>query len=435
MAARLPSSSIKPFLLRWAESGGPFAPVRSVWLELDLDRMLVEEAPSPVVCAKLSQGADPGWVTETLLPALQGGPLTAGQRARILSCLDALPPSASLLYVFSLRARGSDAVRLELFGLEPAEMLSYLEGVTPEMVPAVAKAALLFEGVERLHLSFDVTDAILPRIGIEGSFPRQPSREPRWQAFFERLVESGLCSPGKREAVLAWPGYDTFWTAPERWPVSALGPQGACLRTLSHVKVVCRPDRDLEAKAYLTFGPPERSSEGATASSRGEPLGLLHIAGEPQLREGPAGLAELPRRLVGTRPADERQLEPGTPHLEGSLDGLKALQRRFEPPRRPLRIAGRPGDASQRPLRHAAPIPEPDRLGDVERLASEILGFVEPSRRAGRPRPGRRRTSRGAAASRPGAAAPWNPPAPRWPRGDPPFPGRRSPGIPGPRRC
>jgi hypothetical protein len=271
MAARLPAS-IRTFLLRWAEAEGPLAPVRSVWLELDLDRMQTgepaEEAPAPVVCAKLPKGADPGWVTDTLLPALQGGPLAAGQRARILSCLDALPLSASLLYVFSLRARESDAVRLELFGLEPAGMLSYLRSLSPETIPAVAKAAPLFEGVERLHLSFDVTDAILPRIGIEGSFSRQPSREPRWQAFFERLVQAGLCSPGKRAAVLAWPGYDTFWTAPERWPVADLGPRGSCLRTLSHLKVVCRPDRELEAKAYLTFGPPDRSSECATASSR-----------------------------------------------------------------------------------------------------------------------------------------------------------------------
>lgn len=268
MAARLPSSPIRTFLLRWAEAGGPFASVRSVWLELDLDRMTTGEAPAPVVCAKLPRGADPGWVTGTLLPALQGGPLPAGQRARILSCLDALPPSASLLYVFSLRARESDAVRLEIFGLEPAGILGYLRSMSPEMTPAVAKAAPLFEGVERLHLSFDVTDTILPRIGIEGSFPRQPSREPRWRDLFERLVQRELCSPGKRDAALAWPGYDTFWTAPERWPVADLGPQGACLRTLSHVKVVCRLDRGPEAKAYLTFGPPDRSSVGATASSR-----------------------------------------------------------------------------------------------------------------------------------------------------------------------
>jgi hypothetical protein len=267
-AARLPSSPTRTFLLRWAEARGPFSLVRSVWLEFDLDRMQAEETPAPVICAKLPKGADPDWLTGTLLPALQDRPLSTGQRARILSCLNTLPSSASLLYVFSLLARGSDAVRLEIFGLEPAEMLSYLEGVTPERVPAVAKAAPLFEGVERLHLSFDVTDEILPRIGIEGSFPRQPSREPRWRDFFERLVQQELCSPGKRDAALAWPGYDTFWTAPERWPVAGIGPRGSCLRTLSHVKVVCQSDRELKAKAYLTFGPPDRSSEGATASSR-----------------------------------------------------------------------------------------------------------------------------------------------------------------------
>ncbi|MEO6195432.1 MAG: hypothetical protein ABIS20_20615, partial [Thermoanaerobaculia bacterium] len=184
MTARLPSSHTRTFLLDWAEVGGPFAPVRSVWLEIDLDRMAAGEAPAPVVCVKLPKGADPGWVTGALLPALQGGPLSAGQSARILSCLDALPPSTTLLYVFSLRARESGAVRLEIFGMEPAEILSYLQGMNPELVPAVAKAAPLFEGVERLHLSFDVTDTILPRIGIEGSFPRQPSREPSWRAFF-----------------------------------------------------------------------------------------------------------------------------------------------------------------------------------------------------------------------------------------------------------
>src|SRR3954469_3953052 len=264
LAARLPS--VEEFLLRWA--GGALAPVRSVWLEFDLDREPGGAGPpAPVVCAKLPSGTAPGWLVNTLLPALQGGDLASGQHAAILACLNALPPSASLLYVFSLRARGSDAIRLEIFGLEPAAMLAYLRSLAPETVPAVAEAATIFAGVERLHLSFDVTDGILPRIGIEGSFPRQPSREPRWEAFFERLVRRGLCSPEKRDAALAWPGYDTFWTAPERWPVAALGPRGICLRILSHLKVVCCPDREPEAKAYLVFGVPDRSSAGATASS------------------------------------------------------------------------------------------------------------------------------------------------------------------------
>lgn len=264
LAARFPSA--QEFLSRWAE--GSLAPVRSVWLELDLDREPAgDRPPAPVVCAKLPRETDPGWLTGTLLPALQGRPLPASQRARILSCLAGLPPQASLLYVFSLQARGSAAVRLEIFGLEPAGISGYLRSVAPGAVPGIDAVLPLFEGVERLHLSFDVTGEILARIGIEGSFPHQPPREPRWETFFERLVRRELCSPEKRDAALAWPGYDTFWTTPERWPVAALGPRGVCLRTLSHLKAVCAPDREPEVKAYLTFGPPDRSNEGAMASS------------------------------------------------------------------------------------------------------------------------------------------------------------------------
>lgn len=260
MTLDLPSST-RDFLARWAEPEGPLAPVRSVWLEFDLDR-----APAPVLCAKLPRGADSGWLTGTLLPIFLGHPLPAGQRALILACLDALPASASLLYVFNLRARGSDAVRLEIFGLEPAGILCCLQRMAPETIPAIEAVVPLFEGVERLHLSFDVTEEILPRIGLEGSFPRQPRREPRWASLFEALVRRGLCSPEKRDALLAWTGYDTFWTAPDRWPVATLGPAGACIRLLSHLKVVCRPDREPEAKAYLVFGPPDRSSDAAPAS-------------------------------------------------------------------------------------------------------------------------------------------------------------------------
>jgi len=141
MTLDLPSST-RDFLARWAGPEGPLAPVRSVWLEFDPDR-----APVPVLCAKLPRDADPGWITGTLLPLLQGQPLPAGQRERILACLEALPAPASLLYVFSLLARGSGAVRLEIFGLEPDGILRYLQGMAPETIPAVGQVAPLFAGV------------------------------------------------------------------------------------------------------------------------------------------------------------------------------------------------------------------------------------------------------------------------------------------------
>ena len=292
LADRLPDPHLAAFLRRWSEPGGPFSPVPSVWLEYDLDREHAEIPPA-VVCAKLPPDAEPGWVADTLLPALHGKPLTGIPRRLVGFCHEAIPPPASLLYAFSLRARGRDAVRLEIFGLEPAAIVDYLRAVAPHADPRVTDVAPLFAGVERIHLSFDLGPAaILPRIGIEGSFSRLPWREPRWQELFDRLVDRGLCTPGKRDAALSWTGFDTFWTAPEAWPVDRAGLAVSCVRSLSHVKVVCAPGRDLEAKVYLMFGP-WRSGERRLERQRqlgGEPLAAGHVAGHPELPEPAVGL-------------------------------------------------------------------------------------------------------------------------------------------------
>jgi hypothetical protein len=269
MAEQVLPPHLRSFLARWSESGGPFSAVRSVWLEFDLD-FETGEFPDPIPCAKLPPEADPLWIVDTLLPALHGTPLIEGPRGRWLSCQREIPEQGRLLYTFSLRARGSDAVRMEIFGLDPGQILEYLGRVAPASLPQAVEIAPLFEGVERIHLSFDISpDGVLPRIGVEGSFPRLPRRDSRWEELFDRLKGRGICDPGKREAALAWPGYDSFWKAPERWPVEAMGARGFCVRGLSHVKVVCEPDREPEAKVYLAFGYSARPAAGTsdTASS------------------------------------------------------------------------------------------------------------------------------------------------------------------------
>jgi hypothetical protein len=252
LSLRLSEAAQARFL---SDPGGQLSAVRSLWLELDLDRG-AGGLPEPILCAKLAAEADPLWVVDVLLPALRGGPLAREQRKLWLACQREIPAPGYLLYAFSLRARGGDAVRMEIFGLGAEQILAYLGRVAPDVLPQVTEIAPTFEHVERLHLSFDLSRGgeILPRIGLEGSFPRLPRREPRWRELFARLEERGLCDPAKREAALAWPGYDSFWTAPERWPAGA---QGFCVRTLSHVKVVCQPGREPEAKVYLAFGPGE----------------------------------------------------------------------------------------------------------------------------------------------------------------------------------
>jgi hypothetical protein len=316
--------------LRVLEPGGPFVGVSSIWLEYDLDR-----EPRPIVCARLPADAQPSWVVDSILPALHGRPLAEAQRRLVRLCHEAIPPSGSLLYVFSLLPRGTDAVRMEIFGLNPVEIVEYLGAVAPDADPRVAEVAPIFAGVERVHLSFDLGSTVLPRIGIEGSFARLPNREPRWADLLERLVLRGLCLPAKRDALLSWNGSDTFWTAPQAWPVDTAGVEGFCVRSLSHVKVVCDPGRELEAKAYLMFGP-WPSGEGRSERQRQlarELLAAGNVARDFQLLEPAAGLPELPRRLLGMPSPvnDDRQVQHRAPLLVGGANLHEGLEGPPEP--------------------------------------------------------------------------------------------------------
>jgi hypothetical protein len=239
---------LRHFLSRWSETDGPFSTISCVWLEFDLDQP-IEGFPTPSVCARLPRGADPGWLLESLLLALHGEPLSDTQIDLVRRCLGEIPEEGILLYVFGLLPRPGNPIRLEIYGLDSDGALSYLHRVAPHTVSSLAGIAPIFEGIERPHLSFDIGTEILPRVGLEGSFARQ--RDPRWRELLTRLVDRRLCSPEERDSILAWPGYDTFWTAGEDWPLERAGLRGFCVRSLSHVKVVAQPGLPPEAKVYL----------------------------------------------------------------------------------------------------------------------------------------------------------------------------------------
>ena len=255
VADALPSPH-RQLLRRW--EAGELPSIPSLWLEFDLDLAAdrsPDVLPDPVVCAEIASGADSGWIVDTLLPEMRGAPLGSHQRELAWRVLSAVPSPARPLYVFDLSPRGADAIRLEILGLQLEALPGFLGGVAPDLAPAVAAAAPLLSGTERPHLSLDVThEGIAPRAGLEASFVRGPHREPRWKNLFDRLIERGLCDPGKREAVFAWPGQESFWAAPGRWPAETAGTHGICVRAVSHVKLVVHPGRAPEAKVYLLFG-------------------------------------------------------------------------------------------------------------------------------------------------------------------------------------
>jgi hypothetical protein len=247
----------RQLLRRWQSGELPAVP--AFWLEFDLDRS-PEGLPAPVVCAEIPSQAEPAWIVETLLPEMRGAPLNSLQRELALRVLAAVPPPARPFYAFDLSPRGVDALRLEILGVAPEAAPECLGQVAPDLAPAVAAAAPLFSGAERPHFSLDITrDGIAPRAGLEASFVRGPHREPRWKNLFDRLVDQGLCAAEKRDAVFAWPGQESFWAAPGRWPAEAAGLEGICVRSVSHLKLVVRPGQPPEAKVYLLFGRVEGS--------------------------------------------------------------------------------------------------------------------------------------------------------------------------------
>jgi hypothetical protein len=264
-------AQLRSFLFRWAGDDAVRPRVPVLWLEFDLDHDS-PHLPVPTLCAGLGEGAvDVEWLADVLAPALLGEPLSQIGRELLHRCCTEIPGSGRLLYVFGMLPRPSRPLRLEILGLDSAQAVEYLQRIAPHAVRHAAAVAPLFADVARLHLSFDLSaggDQVHSRIGLEGSYSRQPERETRWSGLFDRLVAAGLCSTAKRDAVFAWPGQDTFWTAAERWPILEREVAACCVRSLSHVKVVCRPDRDPEAKVYLLFGRHERSASGVRATPR-----------------------------------------------------------------------------------------------------------------------------------------------------------------------
>jgi hypothetical protein len=306
------------FLRSWAARPAWRARVPSVWLEFDLRRPPgvpgspgpASALPVPILCAQLAAGVEAGWVAGTLLPAMRAAPLAAAQRRLLERCWREVPAPGRPLYVFALLPRRTSAVRLEIAGgIELPALASFLGRLQAAAAAArvTGLAPLLAEG-GRLHLSCDLGESLEPRVGIEVSFPQQPRRDPRWGRLLGRLVATGLCSPAARDAALAWPGQDSLWTAPERWPLGRGAVALRCARALSHVKLVSDRRRPTAAKLYLlaaALGGSPRSvrcdpgSPGALDGGPAQPPGCAGGSLPPAARssqESASGAASCPTR-------------------------------------------------------------------------------------------------------------------------------------------
>ena len=205
------------------------------------------------------------WLLDVILPLLLGMPLSQRFRDNLLRCFDACPPGTNDFQIGVMIARGIPAVRLCVFDIRPEDLPGFL--VRVGWKGDVNEARRLLETfspcADFMGVHLDVGEKLFPQLGLEpgftaGPWARQPHMEPRWHRQFAQLVKLGLCTPAKREALLAWVGH-------QHVPTEGHEEKLVLLRGLSHLKLTLRPGVPPLAKAY--FGIAHRAPRTAASTA------------------------------------------------------------------------------------------------------------------------------------------------------------------------
>lgn len=253
--------SFQDFYQEWIEpTSNLHQKVQAVGMEFDLDKSL-SSVPIPCIFWELNRENTypfPKMVSETL--SLLNYPLSPLIESNLQLCTDFLPDEAQFAHFAVMLSRPGLGVRVNVINIPPDKLLDYLlkigwEYPIDQLSDLVSKLSASFD---YLVLAFDVGETIYPRIGLECYFKKQPRYEPRWQLVLDNLVEFGLCTPAKRDALLTWSGIDKQKQQQEghlSWEsVFSRSIYSVYWRTINHLKFVYRPGCPLEAKGYLASG-------------------------------------------------------------------------------------------------------------------------------------------------------------------------------------
>jgi hypothetical protein len=255
---------VAAFAREWADAAAPVhRNVAAVWLEFDLEPAADSATASPRVFIDLDGPARAapdrlgralgalGAITSVLAPFI-GRPAPAWLAEGLGRALRELPPGAELLYVGLPAGERVSTIRLCVRGPnEHRGAAGYADYLGAIGWPGLAGSGLFRERDTRaaiLHFDLDDRGSVGTRLGFEYPFRRRPQVKGIVvdTTFLDDLVTSRACTPGKRDALLAWPGCEIGVLPHEVWP-------SLVMRRVSHVKIVADRDRPIEAKAYCCF--------------------------------------------------------------------------------------------------------------------------------------------------------------------------------------
>ena len=217
---------------------------------------------------------------------LQHG-LGATLRTAVDLLLPCLGSGATVHYAGAMLGR-AEALRVNVRGIRRGDLERLLDDLAwrGDRAAAVRHFGSLIDRSDRVIVAFDFVPELQSRIGFEAVLDLQPQLEPRWPALLDYLVDDGLCSSEKREALEHFPaqlrpeGEDQPW--PAAWLIAALKSGTHWVpwveRRVSHVKLTIEADGSAGAKAYIAAehhwsrSPRHQPRHGRSAGSLEEQL-------------------------------------------------------------------------------------------------------------------------------------------------------------------
>jgi hypothetical protein len=243
--------------------------ILGLWFEFDSEDLVADRPipnifihPEPIQTFPSKDASQHAWLFSPALSLLHGSPVSKKIERTILTCIQRLPPDASLFQVGIMLSRPTSHIRLVFKRMHPHQIIPYLKSVgwTDETDGLSSLLNELAKYVTRIVLHISVGETIDKKVGIECSFyPDLFNKETRWSDFLTYLTQKEVCLPEKKSAVIHFPGVEQEVSTVDSEFTSSMSAvkipdnkmcSSALVRYISHIKLSYEPNYPLDAKVY-----------------------------------------------------------------------------------------------------------------------------------------------------------------------------------------